>query len=127
MSLDLEFAQKQEVRNNPVVRDVDPQQRRAFRRTLLLAAGVVAMLLFSAWQQVTVTNMGFAIEDLRRREAQEQAVQRQILLEREMRRSPRQIEARATGELRMAPPVDTIVIERVKSAAPDKAVLAAVR
>jgi hypothetical protein len=125
MSIPDEFVVKQDIRNNPVVRDLDPHQRRDFRRTLLLAAAVVAMLLFSGWQQVTVMNLGFAIDDLRRRESDERAVQRRILLEREMRRSLRQIEARAMRELGLTIPADTLVIERVKTATPAAGVIAA--
>jgi cell division protein FtsL len=127
MSIDPGFVQKQDIRNNPVIRDLDPQQRRDFRRTLLLAAAVVAMLLFSAWQHVSVMTTRFSIEQLRRDEAAEVAVQRQLRLEREMRRSPARIESRAIRELHMRPPADTLVIERLRATSPDKAVIAANR
>lgn len=127
MSIDPEFAQKQDIRNNPVIRDLDPQQRRDFRRTMFLAAAVVAMLLFSAWQHVSVMTTRFSIEELRREEAAEVAVQRQLRLEREMRRSPARIETRAIRELQMRPPAGTLVIERLRATTPDKAVIAANR
>jgi cell division protein FtsL len=127
MSIDADFALQKAIRNNPVVRDIDPDQRREFRRSLILAALVVAMMLFSAWQHVSVMTTGVAVEKLRRDAATEQTIQRRLRLEHEMRRSPQQIESRARRELKMVPATDTLVIERVKPATPDKAVIAAVR
>ena len=51
MSIDVEYAIKKDIRNNPVIREIDLEQKREFLRTAGLAALVVAMLLFSAWQQ----------------------------------------------------------------------------
>jgi hypothetical protein len=127
MNIDGDFSLRKDIRNNPVVRDVDPAQRRDFRRTLVLAALVLAMVLFTAWQHVSVMTTGLELERLRGAEASEQTIQRRIRLEHEMRRSPQQVESRARQELRMAPAAETLVIERVKPATPDKAVIAAVR
>ena len=54
MSIDVEYAIKKDIRNNPVVREIDFEQKREFRRTLILAGLIVAMLLFSAWQHLKV-------------------------------------------------------------------------
>ena len=50
MSIDVEYAIKKDVRNNPIVREVDLAQRQEFRRNVWLGVLVVATLLFSAWQ-----------------------------------------------------------------------------
>ena len=42
MSIDLEYAIKQDIRNNPVVREVDREQKREFLRTLLWAGSASA-------------------------------------------------------------------------------------
>ena len=47
MSIDLEYAIKQDIRNNPVVREVDREQRRGFVRVLGWAALAVGMLMFA--------------------------------------------------------------------------------
>ena len=42
MSIDVEYAIKKDVRNNPIVRGVDEKQRRALVRTLAVGVLVVA-------------------------------------------------------------------------------------
>ena len=71
MNLELEYGIKKDIRNNPVVREIDLQQKREFRRMLVLAALVVGMLLFSAWQHYEVVRGGYRIEELRARQAAE--------------------------------------------------------
>ena len=68
MSIDLEYAIKKDIRNNPVVREVDVQQKREFLRTIWLAAVIVAMLLFSAWQHFEIVHTGYEVEKLRARD-----------------------------------------------------------
>ena len=46
MNIDVEYAIKKDVRNNPVVRGVDVQQRRELFRSLLVGAAVVTMPLW---------------------------------------------------------------------------------
>ena len=81
MSIELEYAIKKDIRNNPVVREIDFEQKRQFRRTLLLAGLIVAMLLFSAWQHLRIITSGYRLEEMRgaagrRRIAQPQAAAR---------------------------------------------------
>jgi len=129
MSIDVEYAIKQDIRNNPVVRGVDLQQKREFLRTLILAGLIVAMLLFSAWQHFEVVRSGYRLEELRARQADEESVNRKLRLEIEVLRRPQALEEGAVRVLRMAAPTekDTLVIERVRSATPAKAIVAEVR
>ena len=126
MSADVEFAIKKDIRNNPVVRGVDPQQRREFRRTATLAAMILAMLLFSVWQHFEVVRSGYELERLRRDKAAEASANRKLRLELEMLRAPQRIEERAVEELHLvAPPAaDTIVIERVPQSTSGKTIIA---
>ena len=126
MSADVEFAIKKDIRNNPVVRGVDPQQRREFRRTVTLAATILAMLLFSVWQHFEVVRSGYELERLRREKTDEASANRKLRLELEMLRAPQRIEERAIEELHLVAPsaADTIVIERVPQSTSGKTIIA---
>jgi cell division protein FtsL len=126
MSADTEFAIKKDIRNNPVVRGVDPQQRREFRRTVTLAAMILAMVLFSVWQHFEVVRSGYELERLRREQSEEASYNRKLRLEMEMLRAPQRLEERAVKELHLVvpPAADTIVIERVPPPTSSKAIIA---
>jgi hypothetical protein len=129
MSIDPEYAIKKDIRNNPVVRDIDRQQTREFLRTGGLTAVIVAMLLFSAWQHSRVVRSGYEVERLRKAQAAEAATNRQLRLEVEMLQAPGLIASRAGQELNMTAPSsrDTIIIERAPAAVPSKAIVASIR
>ncbi len=129
MSIDVEYGLKKDIRNNPVVREIDLEQKRDFRRTLVLAGLIVAMLLFSAWQHVKVVNGGYRLEALRAKLAEEEAANRKLRLELEVWRRPQALEERATRTLQMVTPTekDTLVIERAQGATPSKTIVAAAR
>jgi cell division protein FtsL len=129
MSIDVEYAIKKDIRNNPVIREIDLDQKRDFLRTAGVAALVVGMLLFSAWQQFKIVQHGYDVEDLRELIAVEEAEQRKLRLELETLRRPQEVERRATRELGLvAPsPQDVIVIERVRPSAPAGAIIAEAR
>jgi cell division protein FtsL len=129
MNIDLEYAIKKDIRNNPVVREIDLQQKREFLRTLVLACLIVSMLLFSAWQHSEIVLSGYRLEELRARVAEEESRNRKLRLEVEVWKRPQSIEERATSTLHMVRPTekDTIVIERVHSATPSKSIVATAR
>jgi cell division protein FtsL len=129
MSIDVEYAIKKDIRNNPVIREIDLDQKRDFIRTAGIAALVVAMLLFSAWQQFKIVQHGYDVEDLRELIAVEEAEQRQLRLELETLRRPQEIERRAVRELGLVPPSpdDVVVIERVRPSSPAGAIIAEAR
>ena len=64
MNIDVEYAIKKDIRNNPVVRSVDLQQRRQFARSLIIGASVVGMLLFSAWQHYLLIDHSIKVQQL---------------------------------------------------------------
>jgi hypothetical protein len=129
MSIDVEYAIKKDIRNNPVVREVDHGQKRDFRRTLWLAVLVVGALLFSVWQHFEVVNYGYRIEGVRGTLAQEETWSRQLRVEYESLRAPRYLERRGMQELHMAPasPAETMVLEKVPATTAGKGIVAAVR
>jgi cell division protein FtsL len=129
MNLELEYAIKKDIRNNPVVREIDLQQKREFRRMLVMAGLIVAMLLFSAWQHYEVVRGGYEMEKVRTKLAEEESLNRKLRLELETQRRPQELEERAGRLLQMQLPSErnTLVIERVRSATPGKTIVAKVR
>ena len=129
MSIDLEYAVKKDIRNNPVVREIDLQQKREFNRLIWLTAVIVTMLLFSAWQHFEIVNHGYKIEKLRVQMAAEESLNRKLRLQLETLRAPQQVEYFALHRLRMVPPSssDMVVIERTTASAPSRSIVAANR
>jgi len=129
MSIDVEYAIKKDIRNNPVVREVDHGQKREFLRTLWLAVVVVGTLLFAVWQHYEVVQYGYDIEKVRKDLVREETVSRQLRVEYERVHAPQYLESRATQELHMAPPSsnDTLVLDKVLATTASKGIVAAVR
>jgi predicted XRE-type DNA-binding protein len=115
MSIDLEYAIKQDVRNNPVVREVDREQKREFVRMLGGAALAVAVLIFVVAPKTSSASLGHHVEDLREALAQELEVQRHLRLQLATELRPQALQQRATTELKMVEPSEQniVVIERV--------------
>ncbi len=115
-----EYAIKKDVRNNPIVREVDEERHREMWRSVAVGAFLVLVFLFSAWQRVELLNHGYKVEQMQKQRAVEAEVARHLRLEIETLRSPARIERLATGRLKMvAPgPDDAAVIERVIPAPP---------
>jgi hypothetical protein len=128
MSIDLEYAIKADIRNNPVIREADRRERREFQRIMLLACLAVGLLLFSAWQHFETVRYGYSIEALRKSRAKEEAFNRQLRLNLETLRAPQMIEERARALGLTAPSAaETIIIERMRSSAPPSGVVAQAR
>jgi hypothetical protein len=129
MSIDVEYAIKKDIRNNPVVREIDLEHKQELRRTVWLAGLIVAMLLFSAWQHFRMVDYGYKVERLQVARASDEALNRKLRLEVETLRAPGEIETRAIRELHMVAPssLNTLVIERAPSSVPSKAIVAEIR
>jgi len=129
MSIDLEYAIKKDIRNNPVIRELDTRERREIRRTIWLAGLTVALLLFAVWQRVEMRQIGMSLETLRSQLVKEETLNRQLRLGLETLRAPQEIEQRARRELGMtaASPRDTLIIERTAATIPRGAVAAQAR
>jgi cell division protein FtsL len=126
--LDFEYAIKKDVRNNPIVREIDQERQRQLWRTAGIGAVLVVVLLFSAWQTFELVRHGYVIQRLEQERAAEEEINRHLRLEIETLRSPARIEDIALGELKLVAPGqdNAIVIERVApSAPPEKSIVAA--
>lgn len=126
--LDFEYGIKKDIRNNPIVREIDEDRQRQLWRTAGIGAVLVLVLLFSAWQTFELVKHGYEVQRLERERAAEEEVNRHLRLEVETLRSPRRIEEMAIRELKLVAPDrdQAIVIERVApSAVPGKSIVAA--
>jgi len=113
-----EYAIKKDVRNNPIVREIDETRQRELWKSVGLAGFLVMVLLFSAWQHFELLRHGYEIEELNRERAAEEEVGHQLRLEIDTLRSPRRIEMLATERLHLAAPSagEIVVLERVQPA-----------
>ena len=118
--MDFEYAIKKDIRNNPIVREVDEEKQRELWKSVGIAAFLVVVLLFSAWQHFELLRHGYQVEELQRQRAAEEEASRRLRLEIETLKSPKRIEALATGPLHLVAPSrdEAIVIERVVPADP---------
>jgi cell division protein FtsL len=122
-----EYSIKKDIRNNPIVREVDRERHREMWRSMGIGLFLVAVLLFSAWQHFELQQHGYKYEQMLQERAEEELVNRHLRLEVETLKAPARIERVATGRLKMvAPtPADSTVIERVPPApAPPPSVVA---
>jgi cell division protein FtsL len=110
-----EYAIKKDVRNNPIVREIDRERQREMWRSVSVGVFLVVVLLFSAWQHFELLRHGYRVEQLQKQRAEEDEIARHLRLEIEVLRSPARIERMATRQLQMVSPgpADAAVIERV--------------
>ena len=115
-----EYAIKKDVRNNPIVREVDERRQRDLWRSAGVAGFLVLVLLFSAWQHFELLRHGYQIEQWQREKAAEEETGRQLRLEIGTLRSPKRIETLAIEKLHLVAPSrdDAIIIERALPADP---------
>jgi cell division protein FtsL len=115
-----EYAIRKDVRNNPIVREVDERRQRELWKSVAVTGFLVLVLLFSAWQHFELLRHGYQIEQMQRERAKEEEAANYLRLEIETLRSPKRIEALATRQLRLVAPnrEEAFVIERVVPADP---------
>ena len=122
-----EYAVKKDVRNNPIVREMDQARQRELWSLVGIAGFVVLVLLFSAWQHFELLRHGYQVEQMQKERVFEEDAARQLRLEIETLRSPKRIEALALQQLHLVAPTrnEAIVIERVLPVdPPDRSVIA---
>jgi cell division protein FtsL len=115
-----EYAIKKDVRNNPIVREVDEARQRELWKSVAIAGLLVAVFLFSAWQRTELLRHGYKVEQLQIQKAAEEEIGHQLRLEIDTLKSPKRIEALAINHLHLVAPTrdEAIVIERVLPADP---------
>ena len=76
-----EYAIKKDVRNNPIVREVDETRLREMWKSVAMAGLLVVVVLFSAWQHFELLRHGYRIEEMQRQRADQEEISRQYRLE----------------------------------------------
>ena len=119
-----EYAIRKDVRNNPIVREVDEQRQRELWQSAGVGVLLVLVLLFSAWQHFELLRNGYRLEQMQRDRAVEADVNRHLRLEIETLRAPQRIEKLAVQQLGMIEPGpgDAVVLERVVAPQPPASV-----
>jgi cell division protein FtsL len=126
--IDFEYAIKKDVRNNPIVREVDAERQRQLLQSVVIGGFLCLVILFSAWQRFALVGHDFEMQQMQRERAQQEDINRHLRLEVETLRAPARIERIATRQLHLVAPANdqAIVLERVTpSAAPEKSIVAA--
>lgn len=115
-----EYAIRKDVRNNPIVREVDERRQRELWQSIVICTMLVLVLLFSAWQHFELLRHGYRFEQTQRERAVEEEINRHLRLENEALRAPQRIEKLAKERLGMTTPGadEAIVLERVTPADP---------
>ena len=73
-----EYAVRKDVRNNPIVREVDEARQRELWKSVGIAGLLVVALLFSAWQHFELLRHGYQVEEIQRERATEEEAARQL-------------------------------------------------
>lgn len=110
-----EWAIKKDVRNNPIVREVDLERHRNMWRSAGFSVFFVAVLLFTVWRQLEVQQYGYEMGNTQQDLEKEQSINRQLRLEIATLEAPQRVDKLARERLHMVEPTaaDAIIIERV--------------
>jgi cell division protein FtsL len=124
-----EYAVKKDVRNNPIVREVDDARQLELWKSAAIGAFLVLVVLVFAWQHFEQLQQRYQMEPMERQRAAEEDASRHLRLEIETLRSPKRIEKVATEQLHLVAPTrdEAIVIERVVPADPPARSIVAAR
>jgi cell division protein FtsL len=123
-----EYAIKKDIRNNPIVREVDEARLREMLRSTVIGVFVVVIVLYSAWQHFELIRHGYRIEQMQQQRAAEEKVNRHLKLNIQTLSRPDRIEQLASRRLKLVQPSadDTFILERVvPSEPPARSVVAA--
>ena len=127
--LDFDYAGRRDIRNNPIVREIDKVRQRELWRSVAVGVFLVFVLLFSAWQHFELLQLGYRIEQMQDERTRELEINRHLKLEIETLQAPDRIERIATEQLDLVAPgsEEAIVIQRVVPAIPPDRSLVATR
>jgi cell division protein FtsL len=115
-----EYAIRKDIRNNPIVREVDRSRQRELWRWAAISAGLVLLLLVTAFQHFELLRYGYGLEDLIRERDVAVEEGRRLRLQIQVLQSPDRIAKVAATDLEMVEPGrgDAIVIRRAVPAEP---------
>ncbi len=114
-----EYAVRKDVRNNPIVREVDAERQAEMWKTAALWTLLLVAVMFWTWQHFEIVRHGYRIEEVQRERTVEEDAGRHLRLDIETLRAPARIEALARKQSLVTPTrEDAVVIERVMAAEP---------
>ena len=115
-----EYAIRKDIRNNPIVREVDRSRQRELWRWVGIGAVLVVLLLVTAWLHFELLRHGYRIDEVQKARTQEAEIGRRLRLQIQVLESPGRIAKLAADELQMVEPGrgDAIVIRRAVSNEP---------
>ena len=115
-----DFRVTRDIRNAPIVREIDRRRQRELWRSLAVGVCFVAVILASAWQNFELLRYGYEIEQMEQERSEQLDLNRHLRLEIETLSAPERIERIATAELGLAPPAvgGVQVIERQAASPP---------
>ena len=124
-----EYSIRKDVRNNPIVREVDQQRQRELWQSIAIGCALVLVLLATAWQHFELLRHGYRLEQMQRERASEADIAQHLRLEIETLRAPHRIEKLAIDRIGMVQPAseEAAVLERVRPAKPPAKSLVAER
>ena len=110
-----EYAIKKDVRNNPIVREVDRERHREMLRSFAVGSFLVAALVCFGWRHNELVFSGYEIGTIRDQRMAQDKINEKLRLEIETLKSLSRIEEFAKRDLHMVVPApeDRGVIERV--------------
>lgn len=117
-----EYAIKKDVRNNPIVREIDRERHRELWRSAGVGAFLVAVLVFFVWHQTNLLHQEYLFHDAQEDLVAQQKINEQLRVRVAAMRAPAVIAAKA-HQLRMVfpSPDDGDVIVRVITSRPPAA------
>ena len=115
-----EYAIKKDVRNNPIVREVDRERHRELWRTIYIGLFLVAVLVFSSWRLFLLKHHAVRLDYLQHQIEQQQRESVRLKDVYQKLRSPARISAYAREQLHMVEPGpgDQLIIERTGPGSP---------
>ena len=120
----LDFRVTRDIRNAPIVREIDRRRQRELWRSFAVGACFVIGVLGFAWQNFELLQYGYDIERLEQERSELLEVNRHLRLEIQTLSAPRRIERIATAELGLAAPAAAgvrMVDRRIGTPPPDGA------
>jgi cell division protein FtsL len=118
MSESFEYEIRKDVRNNPIVREVDETRHRELWKSVVIVALLVAVAMFAGLPRTGLLQHGYQVQALERQLQQEDELYRQLTVEIEKLSAPDRIERYAKEHLKLVPGhTEAVIIERVVPAA----------
>jgi cell division protein FtsL len=114
MSEAFEYEIRKDVRNNPIVREVDETRHRELWKSVSIVLLLVAALMFAGWSRTGLIQHGYQVHPLEQQLQKADERNRQLKVELEQLSAPHRIEKYATEHLKLVPGhKGAVILERV--------------